>query len=115
MGLLTMYGSTERIIKKQTDSRMAMALSTFETPGLLQPEQLHEAESFFILRTHSATQEKFPSVNGQNIHSCIHNGLPLDPGLSGNKPVNIPIFHILKKYSYCLIKPWNQLYNFQAT
>jgi hypothetical protein len=94
---------------------MAMALSMFEMSRLLQPEQLHEAESIFILHTHSATQEKFSSVNGQNIYSCIPNSLPLDPGLSGNKPVNIPIFHILKTDSYFLTKPWNQLGNYQAT
>jgi hypothetical protein len=68
--------------------------------------------SMKLLHTHPATQEKFSSVNWQNIYSCIHNSLPLDPGLSGNNPVNIPIFHILKAGSYFLIKPWNQLYNY---
>jgi hypothetical protein len=92
-----------------------MALSTFEMSKLLQPEQPREAESIFTLHTHSTTQEKFSSVNGQKIYFCIPNSLPLDPGLSGNKPVNIPIFHILKMVSYFLIKPWNQLCNYQAT
>lgn len=45
--------------------KKAMALSMFEMSKLLQPEQLCEAESISILHTHSATQEKFSSVNGE--------------------------------------------------
>lgn len=33
---------------------------------------------------------------GPKVHSCIHNSLQLDPVLSGNKPVNILKFCILK-------------------
>jgi len=85
--------------------RMAMALSTFEMSELFQPQQLHEAEPVFILHTHTATQENFSSINGQNIFSFIPNSLLLDSGLSGNKPFNIPIFHILKTDSYFFNKP----------
>jgi len=94
---------------------MAMALSMLEMSELLQPQQFHEAEPVFILHTHAATQENFSSINGQKIYSCISNSLSLDPGLSGNKPVNIPIFHVLEIDSYFFIKPWNQLCNYQTT
>jgi hypothetical protein len=81
--------------------RMVMALSKFVMSKLHTQNyynlnsSMKPSPAWYYIIT-QLLKKNSPHLMGPKVHSCIHNSLQLDPVLSGNKPVNILKFCILK-------------------